>query len=136
MQGSDLQNTYGIHIGGHYTIGGDPGGVRLTIYPHFPALTFKRFKTLTVKQQDFFVSPGDPAFYLHHSMIDRVWWIWQNQKLPSRLSEIAGGTTMGGFPPSKNGTLEDDIEYGVLGDKLKLKDALDTMAGPFCYIYV
>lgn len=43
---------------------------------------------------------------------------------------------MGGFPPSKNGTLEDDITYGVLGDTLKLKDALDTMAGPFCYIYV
>lgn len=89
-----------------------------------------------VKQQDFYVSPGDPAFYLHHSMIDRVWWIWQNQKLPSRLHEIAGGTTMGGFPPSKNGTLEDPIEYGVLGNTLKLKDALDTMAGPFCYIYV
>ncbi|KAI7774478.1 hypothetical protein LA080_008311 [Diaporthe eres] len=111
MQGSGLRDTLGVHIGGHYTIGGDPGG-------------------------DFFVSPGDPAFYLHHGMIDRIWWIWQNQKLPSRLHEIAGGTTMGGFPPSKNGTLEDDIEYGVLGDKLKLKDALDTMAGSFCFIYV
>ena len=45
---------------------------------------------------------------------------------------------MGGFPGqgSKNGTLEDDILYGVLGDTHKLKDALDTMAGPFCYIYV
>lgn len=72
-------------------------------------------------------------------MIDRVWWIWQNQKLPARLSEISGGTTMGGFPGqggNKPGTLEDDILYGVLGQTLKLKDALNTMAGPFCYIYV
>lgn len=102
----------------------------------FPSPGIRNIKKLMVKQQDFFVSPGDPAFYLHHGMIDRIWWIWQNQKLPTRLHEIAGGTTMGGFPPSKNGTLEDDIEYGVLGDKLKLKDALDTMAGPFCFIYV
>lgn len=43
---------------------------------------------------------------------------------------------MGNFPPSKNGTLDDDLEYGVLGDKLKLGNALDTMAGPFCYVYV
>lgn len=46
---------------------------------------------------------------------------------------------MGGFPGqggNKPGTLEDDILYGVLGQTLKLKDALDTMSGPFCYIYV
>jgi tyrosinase len=56
----------GIHGGGHYTISfvsfpfclalltglsGDPGG-------------------------DFYVSPGDPAFYLHHGQIDRLWTIW------------------------------------------------------------
>ncbi|KAI3400607.1 hypothetical protein diail_2318 [Diaporthe ilicicola] len=69
-------------------------------------------------------------------MIDRVWWIWQNQGLPARLGEISGGTTMGGFPPSKNGTLDDDVGWGVLGNTLKLRDVLDTMAGPFCYIYV
>lgn len=68
-------------------------------------------------------------------MIDRVWWIWQNQKLPSRLSEISGGTTMGGFG-GKNGTLEDDMLYGVLGDNIKLGKSLDTMSGPFCYVYV
>jgi tyrosinase len=40
MQG-DLQNGYlGIHGGGHYTCGGDPGG-------------------------DFYASPGDPYFFLH-----------------------------------------------------------------------
>lgn len=42
----------GVHGGGHFTIGGDPGS-------------------------DPFISPGDPAFFLHHSQVDRVYWIWQ-----------------------------------------------------------
>jgi tyrosinase len=58
----------GPHGGGHFTIGyvafskglpnsmlthhrGDPGG-------------------------DLFTSPGDPAFYLHHAQVDRLWTAW------------------------------------------------------------
>jgi tyrosinase len=41
----------GPHGGVHYTIGGDPGG-------------------------DLFTSPGDPAFWAHHSQMDRMWTIW------------------------------------------------------------
>jgi tyrosinase len=43
----------GVHGGGHYTIGGDPGG-------------------------DVYLSPGEPVFYLHHAQLDRAYWIWQN----------------------------------------------------------
>ncbi|WYZ44568.1 hypothetical protein EsH8_VII_001004 [Colletotrichum jinshuiense] len=42
----------GIHAGGHWSLGGDSGN-------------------------NFFISPADPAFFLHHSQIDRVYWIWQ-----------------------------------------------------------
>ncbi len=49
----------GPHGGGHYTIGGNPGG-------------------------DVFSSPGDPAFYLHHAQVDRVFWIWQMQDFKNR----------------------------------------------------
>jgi len=49
----------GVHGGGHFTMGGDPGS-------------------------DPFISPGDPAFFLHHSQIDRVFWIWQLLDLPNR----------------------------------------------------
>jgi len=45
----------GPHGGIHYTIGGDPGG-------------------------DFFTSPGDPAFWVHHGMMDRVWAIWYDSR--------------------------------------------------------
>lgn len=47
-----VRNSLGVHGGGHFTIAGDPGA-------------------------DSFISPGDPAFYLHHSQVDRVYWIWQ-----------------------------------------------------------
>lgn len=41
----------GPHGGGHFAIAGDPGG-------------------------DLFTSPGDPAFYLHHGQVDRLWTLW------------------------------------------------------------
>ncbi len=47
-----ILGSVGIHGGGHFIMGGNPGS-------------------------DPFVSPGDPAFYLHHAQIDRVYWIWQ-----------------------------------------------------------
>lgn len=89
--------------------------------------------------QDFFVSPGDPAFYLHDSMIDRGWWIWQIQGLPGRLNGIAGTIKPMNNPPSRKGTLDDVLDMGVLGDAVRLGDALDTLGGlggEFCYVYV
>jgi tyrosinase len=55
MQGDPryITGDLGVHGGGHFTIGGDPGS-------------------------DPFISPGDPAFWLHHGQVDRLYWIWQN----------------------------------------------------------
>ncbi|KAK3214119.1 hypothetical protein GRF29_28g2082966 [Pseudopithomyces chartarum] len=66
-----MQMGTGVHPAGHFTISGDPGS-------------------------DFYVSPGDPAFWLHHSMIDRTWYIWQTQDFKNRQQVIAGGTSMFG----------------------------------------
>jgi tyrosinase len=101
----------GVHTGGHFTIGGDPGG-------------------------DIFTSPGDPAFFLHHAQIDRTWWIWQNQDLKNRQNAIAGTITLNNSPPSRNGTLQDYISLGVNAVDITIGSAMNTLAGPFCYIYV
>ena len=113
MQGDFSNGVYGVHTGGHFTIGGDPGG-------------------------DIFTSPGDPAFWLHHAQIDRTYWIWQNQDLANRQNAISGTITLNNNPPSRNGTLDDIIELGVNspGGGITIRDAMSTMKGPFCYIYI
>ncbi|AEO68527.1 uncharacterized protein THITE_2118068 [Thermothielavioides terrestris NRRL 8126] len=115
MQGVPGTGNLGIHGGGHYSMGGDPG-------------------------RDFFVSPGDPAFYLHHSMIDRVWWLWQSLSPRDRTqgpTAIAGTRTFLNSPPSPNATLDDLVDLGYAGGPpLPIRDLLSTTAGPFCYIYL
>jgi tyrosinase len=117
-----MQSGTGVHPAGHFTISGDPGS-------------------------DFYVSPGDPAFWLHHSMIDRVWYIWQSQDMANRLQVIAGGKSMmGGFPGGPGGggggagqaTLEDVVDMEVLnvdGKSRKIRELVSTVDGPFCYVY-
>ncbi|KAL2175532.1 uncharacterized protein P884DRAFT_301613 [Thermothelomyces heterothallicus CBS 202.75] len=98
----------GVHAAGHFTIAGDPGG-------------------------DFYTSPNDPAFWVHHSMIDRTWTIWQSQDLDNRLQVIAGGSSMMGGPPQ---TLDDPVDLGVVADKVyPIRDLVSVVDGPFCYVY-
>lgn len=115
MQGDDfLDGNYGVHAAGHFTVGGDPAG-------------------------DFFVSPGDPGFFLHHAQVDRVWWIWQNQNPAQRTNVIAGTVTFNNNPPSGNTTLNDLIELEHLATPLPIKQLVSTVGlggSPFCYVYV
>ncbi|KAL4780099.1 hypothetical protein BJX76DRAFT_339144 [Aspergillus varians] len=113
MQG-DFPNKYlGIHSGGHYTIGGDPAG-------------------------DFFASPGDPMFFLHHAAIDRVFWTWQNLEPRERTFVVDGPTVLSGMgiPNTANATLDDLQYFSVLAEDRTIRDLLDTTGGPFCYVYL
>jgi tyrosinase len=111
-QGAFAQGRMGVHTGGHYTMGGDAGS-------------------------DFYNSPSDPAFFPHHAMIDRVWWIWQNQDLKNRQWALAGSAGKIGETLAKNATLEDFLGMGdyVGVSNITIKAALSTMGGPFCYTY-
>jgi tyrosinase len=101
----------GVHGGGHYGIGGDANG-------------------------DLYNSPSDPAFFAHHAMIDRTWWMWQALDLKERQNATAGTVTFMNNPPSRNTTLNDTIALGYAGvPNIKIADALNTLAGPFCYVY-
>ncbi|ROV93754.1 hypothetical protein VSDG_06984 [Cytospora chrysosperma] len=107
-------NTLGVHGGGHFSLGGDPG-------------------------RDFYVSPGDPVFYLHHGMIDRVWWLWQMQDPETRVwgnNNLAGTNTFMNSPPSANTTLDDWVTFDFAGGPpMQIKDLMSTTSGPFCYAY-
>ncbi|RDL39904.1 Di-copper centre-containing [Venustampulla echinocandica] len=111
MQGDFANGDFGVHTAGHFTFGGDPGG-------------------------DIFASPGDPMFWLHHAQIDRTWWIWQNQDLKNRQNAISGTLTLGNFPPTRNGTLDDLIDLGVSAAPVTIRSLMSTTEGPLCYIYL
>ncbi|KAH9865134.1 hypothetical protein IAQ61_009081 [Plenodomus lingam] len=106
-----LPGSMGVHTGGHWTIGGDAGS-------------------------DMFNSPADPAFYFHHGMIDRVWTTWQHLDLERRQNALAGTITSLNDPPSRNATLDDVLYMGHVGvPNITIADALNTLSGPFCYVY-
>ncbi|KAF0315636.1 FAD binding domain-containing protein [Colletotrichum asianum] len=99
----------GIHAGGHQTISGS--------------------------NSDLYSGVVDPAFYLHHTMVDRMYWLWQALHY-SQAKTISGTITFGNSPPSRNATLEDIIELPFLGvEPATLGSLLDTLDGPYCYIY-
>ncbi|EOO01262.1 putative tyrosinase central domain protein [Phaeoacremonium minimum UCRPA7] len=100
----------GLHGGGHYGVGG---------------VMF-----------DFFASPQDPAFFLHHGQIDRIWAQWQAANPKVRRYQYNGTSTIfntNATPEVSNCTI---MDFGVLGSPQNLRDVADPMSGLYCYRYV
>jgi tyrosinase len=90
---------------------------------------------------DPFSTTNDPAFYLLHAQIDRLWGIWQAQDLKEREYAIDGNRTFLGIPldyaphvPASLATIEDKMDMG-LGFKPKTKMGMPMTKGGLCYIY-
>ncbi|RYP65628.1 hypothetical protein DL769_006259 [Monosporascus sp. CRB-8-3] len=101
----------------------------------FPGVHAGGHQTLSGSNSDLYSGVVDPAFYLHHSMVDRVWWLWQALHL-DQAKTISGTITFGNRPPSRNATLDDPIELPFLGvEPTTIGNLLDTLDGPYCYVY-
>jgi len=128
-----LEALEGIHAGGHFTIGS--------------------------LNDDAYASAGDPAFWLHHSQIDRVWTIWQSLNPANRTHQVYGTSTAFNSgsrshfphlpkdksvlmrpilldPPSPNVTLDTSINFGVLAPQQPIHNLVSSIDGPFCYMYI
>lgn len=113
----------GPHGGIHYTIGGDPGG-------------------------DLFTSPGDPAFWVHHAQMDRVWAVWQALGLvfpdvddpARRYTDLGKGEyahrTWQNNPPSPFAELSDVIDMGYAAPSTAIGEVMSTTQGELCYFYL
>jgi tyrosinase len=111
---TDTTAAFSLHVAGHYTIWGDPGG-------------------------DVYVSPGEPVFWMHHGQIDRHWWVWQNQDPPNRVQQYKGGTNWMN-PNSAPGKITDVQMLNVVSPKgseagYASSQLVSSTAGPFCYVY-
>jgi tyrosinase len=111
LQGRFPDGFLGMHGAGHFSIGGDGG--------------------------DVFSSPNDPIFFLHHAMVDRVWWLWQALHL-NQAKSIAGTITIFNQPPSRDARLDDPIQMNYLNlETITNGDMMSTLDGePLCYIYL
>ena len=84
---------------------------------------------------DQFASPSDPAFYLHHSMIDNMWAQWQLGDPENRTFALDGTVTTLNNPPSQNATLDFVTSFGYLDQPRKLRELMDSRGGQYCYRY-
>lgn len=114
--GNDTVGYYGLHAYGHMSINGDPS-------------------------TDFYNSPNEPTFWLHHAQVDRLFAAWQSQVgfLEDRMFQINGTRTMADDPPSDDATVEDLIGvgyvHGAYEEGIAIKNYATIMGGPLCYIY-
>jgi hypothetical protein len=83
---------------------------------------------------DVFSSVQDPAFFLHHAMVDRLWAMWQAAS-PQRRFALNGTAWMFDPPWAPNVTVDTVVEFGVLGGLKRVADLMDPLEGEYCYIY-
>ncbi|ETI20040.1 hypothetical protein G647_09055 [Cladophialophora carrionii CBS 160.54] len=104
-------SSLGIHSGAHFSVGGQMDSIH--------------------------VSAQDPVWYPLHTMIDKVYWSWQ-QNYPELADQLDGSTgTALNTPPSAVVTLdsvEPDWGYFQLSP-IKVRELISTTGGPFCYQY-
>lgn len=108
MSGADIN--LGVHGGGHFSIG----------------------STLL----HFFASAADPAFFLHHSMIDRLWTMWQAVDPDTRQYALSGTSTI--FKGNETGqvTVDTRQNWGVLGREKRTGELMKVEADGLCFEYV
>lgn len=79
-----------------------------------------------------FTAPYDPLFFLHHTQLDRLWWLWQ-QRQPDN-----GVTAYGGHKQRHSlemASLDDLIVMHGLAPDIKVNEFMDIQGDMLCYSY-
>jgi tyrosinase len=86
--------------------------------------------------QNVWSSINDPLFFMHHAMIDYVWWTWQNKK-PQNLYALNGpiypngtGTTTPDYPVMMAPYIAPDVPIHKVMDSAN-RDG----KGILCFVY-
>lgn len=93
----------GIHGGGHYSLGTD--------------------------MLDFWSSPFDPAFFMHHGMIDRVWETWQSADPGIRRYQYNGTSTVLNAPDAPEVNNNNILSFGII----TVKETVNTIGKRYCH---
>lgn len=100
---------------------------------------------------------GDPAFFLHHTWLDAMWWKWQSMDLTTRLTDMGGSniptasflarnTAFGGTPGAEytdysgdegNVTTLNHVLWMVgLAENVTVADVMDIGGDTMCGEYI
>ncbi|KAJ3061034.1 hypothetical protein HK102_009277, partial [Quaeritorhiza haematococci] len=85
-----------------------------------------------------FHSTNDPIFFVHHSNIDRYWYLWQKRNGFTHLWEDYAYRDYEGNKVSPDDVLDINTLSSVFlsGQTVRVKDTLNTLAGgDWCYTY-
>ncbi|KAI0663578.1 Di-copper centre-containing protein [Cubamyces menziesii] len=126
-----MEQPEGPHASVHLIIGGDLAGQCPAGSPPtcIPGPTF---------------SANEPMFFLHHAMVDKVWFDWQN-KDPASFWSYKGGSVENltslqalkdypnGMPPEL--LLDSIIPADGMFPEVTIRDVMNTTGGHLCYVY-
>jgi tyrosinase len=79
-----------------------------------------------------FTAPYNPLFFLHHTQLDRLWWLWQQRKPEERLSAYSGHNHR---HPIEMASLDDKIDMRGLAPNVRVRSVMDTEGDFLCYRY-
>ena len=74
----------------------------------------------------------DPLFFLHHTQLDRLWWLWQ-QRQPRKGIESYGGANH--RHSIEKAQLTDKIAYQSFAPAIEVQDVMNTEGEVLCYSY-
>ncbi|TGO31410.1 hypothetical protein BHYA_0923g00010 [Botrytis hyacinthi] len=87
---------------------------------------------------DFWASPSDPVFWLHHGFVDKIYTAWQDGHYATRVTgetAVAGTDALFDDPSGKNVTLDYFMDMGFLAAAKPIREILDVSGGDYCYGY-
>jgi len=79
-----------------------------------------------------FSAGADPLFYLHHTNLDRHWWLWQQMDPEKRTYAISGPTSVNG---TDTVTLDFVMDFPALGANVTIRDVMDSTKEHGCFVY-
>ncbi|KAL5492742.1 hypothetical protein ACEPAI_4189 [Sanghuangporus weigelae] len=130
---ADFEKAQGAHAAVHLMMEGDLGGTcPQGAYAGCPAGNSPTW------------SANEPLFWMHHAMVDKVWYDWQNAN-PENFWAFFGGATSAlqnvsyadmypnGGPPFLS--INDTIPADGLFNETTIYNVMNTTGGYLCYVY-
>lgn len=80
-------------------------------------------------------APNDPVFFLHHTQVDRLWWLWQQRDPKTRLHPHRGRSRSRRQALEAKPFWNETLHYGPLAEAVLIEDVVSTTSNMLCYSY-